>query len=54
MGIWKTPLTVEGLTAIQADTAVGHLGIEFLEVGEDFLIARIPVIQLRLRSEAPS
>lgn len=43
MSIWKIPLTIEGLTAIQADTAVGHLGIEFLEVGDDYLTARIPV-----------
>ena len=43
MSIWKTPLTVEGLTATQADTAVGHIGIEFLEVGDDYLTARIPV-----------
>ena len=31
------------LTASSLNTAVSHLGIEFLEVGEDFLTARVPV-----------
>ena len=41
--VWKTPLSVETLTAMCADTAVSHLGIEFLEVGPDFIRARVPV-----------
>lgn len=41
--IWKTPMSVELLTALSVDTALAHLGIEFLEVGEDFLRARVPV-----------
>ncbi|MES2685754.1 MAG: hotdog fold thioesterase [Pseudomonadota bacterium] len=43
MPIWKKPLSVEILSAIHTDTAVGHLGIEFLEVGDDFIRARVPV-----------
>lgn len=43
MTIWKKPLSVEALTAISANTAVSHLGIEFLEVGDDFISARVPV-----------
>ncbi|OYU32385.1 MAG: esterase [Comamonadaceae bacterium PBBC2] len=43
MSIWKKPLSVETLTAISANTAVSHLGIEFLEVGDDFISARVPV-----------
>src|SRR3954463_518575 len=43
MPIWKRPITVEGITAIHKDNAVGHLGIEFLEVGDDFIRARVPV-----------
>jgi 1,4-dihydroxy-2-naphthoyl-CoA hydrolase len=43
MVIWKQPVSVEALTEIQRDTAVSHLGIEFLEVGDDFLRARVPV-----------
>ncbi len=41
--IWKCPVSVETLTAIHVDTTVAHLGIEFLEVGDDFLRARAPV-----------
>jgi len=43
MPIWKQPISVESLTALSAGTAIGHLGIEFLEVGDDFLCARVPV-----------
>lgn len=43
MSIWKRPITVEGLNAMSAATASGHLGMEFTEVGEDFLSARVPV-----------
>ena len=48
MRIWKKPISVEELTAIHKDTAVAHLGIEFLEVGDDFIRARVPV-DLRTR-----
>jgi 1,4-dihydroxy-2-naphthoyl-CoA hydrolase len=41
--IWKRPITVEMLTERHVDTAVGLLGIEFLEVGDDFLKARVQV-----------
>ena len=43
MRIWKQAISVELLTAASADTAITHLGIEFLEVGEDFIRARVPV-----------
>ena len=43
MRIWKRPVSVEHLTAIHVDTAVATLGIEFLEVGDDFIKARVPV-----------
>ena len=43
MRIWKKPISVEGLTAAHVDTTVAHLGIEFLEVGDDFIRARVPV-----------
>ena len=43
MRIWKQPISVEELTAIHKDTAPAHLGIEFLEVGDDFIRARVPV-----------
>jgi uncharacterized protein (TIGR00369 family) len=41
--IWKSPISIEGLTEVSKNTAVSYLGIEFLEIGDDFLTARIPV-----------
>lgn len=41
--IWKQPVSVEILTALLADTAPQHLGMEFLEVGPDFIKGRVPV-----------
>lgn len=43
MRIWQKPISVELLTQVSQDTAVAHLGIEFLEVGDDYLVARVPV-----------
>mgnify|MGYP000916708024 CR=1 FL=1 len=43
MSIWKQAISVEALTANSVNTAVSHLGIEFLEVGDDFIRARLPV-----------
>ncbi len=43
MSIWKQPVSVETMSALSVGTAVAHLGIEFLEVGEDFIRARVPV-----------
>ena len=42
-GIWKQPVSVQSLTEIHLNTTVAHLGIEFLEVGDDFIRARAPV-----------
>ncbi len=41
--IWKQPISVDILTAISRGTANEHLGMEFLEVGDDFITARLPV-----------
>nr|WP_315244336.1 hotdog fold thioesterase [uncultured Albidiferax sp.] len=43
MSIWKQPFSVEICTAGAIGTAIAHLGIEFLEVGDDFVRARVPV-----------
>ncbi len=43
MRLWKQPISVEALTAIHVDTAPQHLGMEFLEVGDDFIRGRVPV-----------
>ena len=45
MRIWKIPVSIELLASIHKDTAPAHLGIEFLEVGDDFIRARVPVDQ---------
>jgi uncharacterized protein (TIGR00369 family) len=43
MNIWKKHIDVKKLTDMHIDTAVQHAGIEFLEVGENFIRARVPV-----------
>jgi 1,4-dihydroxy-2-naphthoyl-CoA hydrolase len=43
MRVWKQPISLEVLTKMHDDTAVRQLGIEFLEVGDDFIRARVPV-----------
>jgi len=43
MPIWTRPISVEALTESHRNTAPEHLGIEFLEVGDDFIAARVPV-----------
>lgn len=41
--IWQQPVSVETLTHIHRGTAPERLGMEFLEVGDDYIKARIPV-----------
>ena len=41
--IWKKPVSIEILKQIHVDTAVTRLGVEFLEVGDDSITARVPV-----------
>ena len=43
MAIWTTPPTLEQLNARSQGCAVSHLGIEFTEIGPDYLCARVPV-----------
>ena len=45
MRIWKQAVSIEELAKIHIGTAVAHLGVEFLEVGDDFIKARVPVDQ---------
>ena len=45
MSIWNKSVSLAELAAIHVDTVVAYLGIEFLEVGENFLRARVPVDQ---------
>ena len=41
--VWTQDISVQVLTDIHVGTAVQHLGMEFLEVGDDFITARLPV-----------
>lgn len=50
MVIWKKHVDIAELTKAHVGTAVEHLGIQFLEVGDDFIRARVPV---DLRTKQP-
>ena len=41
--MWYQPVTCEALNALGEGTMVAHLGIRFVEVGPDFLVATMPV-----------
>lgn len=41
--IWKKPIDPEPFKPLIKDTIVGHLGIEFLEFGPDYIVADMPV-----------
>lgn len=43
MTIWHSKPTIEQLTVSSQQTLVSHLGIELLELGDDFLSGRMPV-----------
>jgi 1,4-dihydroxy-2-naphthoyl-CoA hydrolase len=45
MKIWQFDLTLESLNNRGQQTMVEFLGIEFTEIGDDFLVARMPVDQ---------
>ncbi len=43
MPIWRDSVPLEVLQQRSQSTLVSHLGIEFIEVGDDYLKARMPV-----------
>lgn len=45
MSIWKTPITIEAITEVRKSTMVSLLGIEFTEIGDDYLKGKMPVDQ---------
>lgn len=45
MTIWKSTPTLDQLAARSQNTMVPHLGIEFTEIGPDYISARMPVDQ---------
>jgi len=47
--IWRFPVTVEMLNQRNAGTLSDHLNIVFTEIGNDFLVARMPVTSNHLQ-----
>ncbi len=43
MSIWKTHETIEDLKNRSKNTLVENIGIEYLEIGEDYIKAKMPV-----------
>src|SRR5262245_10139133 len=41
--IWKRDVGLDFLARIHVNTTVAHLGIEFVEIGDDFIRGRAPV-----------
>ena len=41
--IWHQPLTLEALQQRGKNTLIEYIGIEFIEIGENFLVARMAV-----------
>ncbi|MCK0162454.1 hotdog fold thioesterase [Marinobacter sp. S6332] len=43
MAIWTRTPDLEQLAKASANTAVSHMGIEYTEIGDDYVTGRIPV-----------
>jgi uncharacterized protein (TIGR00369 family) len=43
MAIWQKPISLDLLVAANKTSAAAWLGIEFTEIGDDFLRGRVPV-----------
>jgi 1,4-dihydroxy-2-naphthoyl-CoA hydrolase len=43
MSIWHAKVALQDIAERSKNTMVEHLGIEFIELGDDFLIAKMPV-----------
>jgi uncharacterized protein (TIGR00369 family) len=43
MNIWKTPIDITEANLRSKNTMAEYLGIEFIEVGADYLVAKMPV-----------
>jgi len=49
MPIWMQKVDIETLNNIGINTHAAHIGIEFVEIGDDFLRAKMPVDQRTLQ-----
>lgn len=45
MAIWRNAINLAKLNDRGNQTMAAHLGIEFIEIGDDYLVARMPVDQ---------
>ena len=43
MSIWTVTPNLEQMTEASKNTAVSHMGIEYLEIGDDYVKGRMPV-----------
>jgi len=43
MAVWTRTPDIEQITEASRNTAVAHMGIEYLEVGDDYIRGRMPV-----------
>ena len=43
MALWKRAIDLDQLNAAGANSAIARLGIEFIEVGDDYIRGRVPV-----------
>lgn len=41
--IWKTPLSIDALNDLSKNTLGENLGMDVIEVGDDYIIAKMPV-----------
>jgi 1,4-dihydroxy-2-naphthoyl-CoA hydrolase len=41
--MWLHQTTLEGINALTEGNMLGHLGIQVIEIGKDFMIAKMPV-----------
>ncbi|WP_435234764.1 hotdog fold thioesterase [Psychromonas sp. PT13] len=45
MSIWKRDINLNALNALSQNTLIAHLGIQYTEIGDDFIKAEMPVDQ---------
>lgn len=45
MSIWFQPSNIQDLNRLSENTMVSHIGIEFMEIGPDYICAKMPVNQ---------
>ena len=43
MTLWFGPASIDSLNSMSTNTLVEHIGIEFTDIGEDYIKARMPV-----------